>query len=274
MVISKNNQLGLQLWDHEMMREFLKDYENLCKRELKSIQDVRQYLKDESNGLHDKITNRLGYNPQLKGSEFYTIKHPNPYYYLIQPSVHYCAEMIKINDDFSCLIFKKIKDGEHIYLLGKSEYYRFLKFNNVIKASFWSREKHVAFEMGFDLEEDKYYYPSIAKQEFNRLLRLMIFIELGDIETTIIEKGKNNGKPKKDGKITNTSDSTVYVVDSSWNKLIIRTEGFAVRGHFRLQPCGEELKNRKLIWIDAFEKNGYVRKPKSEIIKEIAVKAH
>ncbi len=99
-------------------------------------------------------------------------------------------------------------------------------------------------------------------------MKIMIFIELGDIEIVEILKGRNNGKPKSNGKITNTSEYTVYVVDSSWNKLIIRTDGFAVMGHFRLQPCGINFSDRKLIWINAFEKHGYKRSPKAKILHD------
>ena len=39
----------------------------------------------------------------------------------------------------------------------------------------------------------------------------------------------------------------------------IRTESFKVTGHWRFQPCGVGMLERKLIWIDTFEKSGYVR---------------
>jgi hypothetical protein len=143
-----------------------------------------------------------------------------------------------------------------------------VKFNKAIRGCYWDREKHIAFEVGFDLELDKYFAPFAYEAEWLRVIKLMIFVELGDIEVEFIEKGRNNKKPKKEGKITNDSEYNVYVVDSSWNKLIIRTDGFAVRGHFRLQPCGEGMKDRKLIWIDAFEKHGYKRTPRAKIIHE------
>ena len=97
------------------------------------------------------------------------------------------------------------------------------------------------------------------------IMQLLSFVELSDIEVTLLNPMKNNGRHKRDGKITNNSPKTVYVVDSSWNKIVMRTDGFAVRGHFRLQPCGPGRMDRKLIWIDAFEKHGYKRKPTAEI---------
>lgn len=280
MKISANTQLGLMWLDRNAMLDFLahsKNFLNEIKNKVADIpndefEDKGQYnLKatqwNDGDTLFTEICKKLGYNPELKGSEFYTKKHPSPYYYLIQSSVELCADKIRISENFSCSIFSKIKDGQYFYLMGKDEFYTFVKFNGVIRASYWNRKREIAFEFGFHLEKDKYYFPDLEETEFNRLVKLMTFIELGDIEICALEKGRNNGKSKKDGKITNDSNYTVYVVDSSWNKLIIRTDGFAVMGHFRLQACGQDFSDRKLIWIDAFEKHGYARKPRSEIIK-------
>lgn len=48
--------------------------------------------------------------------------------------------------------------------------------------------------------------------------------------------------------------------DCTWYTTIIRTEGFSVRGHFRLQPCGKGKQDKKLIYIHEFQKHGYVRR--------------
>lgn len=276
MNISKSTQLGLMFWDRAIMLEYLEDASKTVDAEADFVGVSREvgvdgelkYPKNDGDILIKEISHALGYLPENKGSEFYTTQHPKPLMFLIQPSVDICAEMIKLGDNFSCNIFSKIKDGEYFYLLGKDEFFRFVKFNDVIRGLFWNRSTHSAFEIGFHLKRDQYYFPVTEKAQFNRLVRLMTFIELGDIETIILDKGKNNGKNKKDGKITNTSEFTVYVVDSSWNKLIIRTDGFAVKGHFRLQPCGVNFSERKLIWIGAFEKHGYKRQPRAKIIHE------
>jgi hypothetical protein len=51
-------------------------------------------------------------------------------------------------------------------------------------------------------------------------------------------------------------------LDSTWFTTIVRSEGFKVGGHFRMQPFGKNLSDRKLIWISPFDKNGYTRKAK------------
>lgn len=284
MVISKNSQLGLMLFDLQTMKEYLEDMKSAIEREktnnAAAISEITALLKENGDDYYlpktdtisgieawEQIRNRLGYNKENVGAEFYTKPHPNPFYYLIMPSVDKCAELIKIKTDFSCSVFNKVKEGEHVYLLGKNEMFRFVKFNGAIRGSYWDRANRIGFEIGLLLVENKYYSPSCYPEQFNRIVRLMTFIELGDTEVIYLEKGRNNGKTKKEGKITNTSDYNVYVVDSSWNKLIIRTDGFAVRGHFRLQPCGANMTDRKLIWIDAFEKHGYKRQPRAKILQ-------
>lgn len=258
MVISKNSQLGLMLWERNMMLEYLEDSKLAIEKEKeRAVANVDEAYEEygltgakdsvESVQMWNDICSKIGYDAGNKGAEFYTIPHPSPYQYLIMPSVETCAEMIRLKENFSCAMFSKIRDGEHVYLLGKDEFYRFVKFNGAIRGSYWNRQKRIAFETGFLFEADKYYFPHEYTAEFNRLVRLMTFIELGDTEVIMLESGRNNGKSKKAGKITNTSNFTVYVVDSSWNQLIIRTDGFAVRGHYRLQPCGTNLAERKLI---------------------------
>ena len=281
MVISRNSQLGLMLLDRNILAEYCVHAQNFLKDLSKEVaatpdsefeEDGRYNLKakqwNEGDELFKEIGERLAYKPELKGSEFYTIQNPNPYYYLILSGVEKCASKIRLKENFSCSIFNRVKDGEHVYLLGKDEVYRFVKHRGAIRSFYWDRGREIAFEFGMHLEKDKYYFPHTNEEEFNRLVRLMTFVEIGDTEIILLEKGKNNGKSKKDGKITNTSDNNVYVVDASWNQIIIRTDGFAVMGHYRLQPCGTGLADRKLIWIAAFEKHGYKRHPKAKILNQ------
>lgn len=60
-------------------------------------------------------------------------------------------------------------------------------------------------------------------------------------------------------KYVNQTDLNIEVINSSWFTTLVKSDAFKVRGHFRLQPCGPGLKDKKLIWISEFEKQGYVR---------------
>ena len=58
----------------------------------------------------------------------------------------------------------------------------------------------------------------------------------------------------------------VVVVDSTWNKTIIRVGEFGVSGHLRLQPFGKGRTNRKLIYVSDYMKKGYVRNAKKQVV--------
>jgi hypothetical protein len=90
--------------------------------------------------------------------------------------------------------------------------------------------------------------------------KVLIFLELTNPEILVVAPGKKHSQAPIG--YTNTAARSVFVVDSTWNKFIVRTEGFGVRGHFRVQPCGVRNEDLRLVWISAFEKKGYVRRPK------------
>jgi len=59
--------------------------------------------------------------------------------------------------------------------------------------------------------------------------------------------------------IKNETKKDIWFADSLWKTKISLVGDFKVKGHFRLQPVGEERKGRKLIFIDEFIKHGYNR---------------
>lgn len=189
-------------------------------------------------------------------------------YFFICDSVYKCAELIRIGENFTGRTIKDIKLGKYTYLLGKNQMVRFIVEIGGIWGFYYDDKNNIEFDFGIEMKNGRYFFDENHINEFSMIMRLLTFIELGDIEVLELAGGRNNGGKKDTDKITNTTKNTVYVVDSSWNKLIIRTDGFAVRGHFRLQPFGYNMADRKLIWIDAFEKNGYVRKPKAQILND------
>lgn len=95
---------------------------------------------------------------------------------------------------------------------------------------------------------------------FAFLVSFICFIKHVELETKII---KPESKEWHIGtKYLNETKSKIEVLDSTWFTTIVRSEGFNVRGHFRMQPCGQNLADRKLIWISDFEKTGYTRTAK------------
>ena len=112
------------------------------------------------------------------------------------------------------------------------------------------------------------YYGSKAAEEngctpisvIGDILSLVLFLKYCDLETKIIKSGKK--ELHVGTKYINETKSNVEILDSTWFTTIVKSDGFKVRGHFRFQPCGEGLVNKKLIWISDFEKTGYTRTAK------------
>lgn len=97
-----------------------------------------------------------------------------------------------------------------------------------------------------------------SKETIYQFLKLLIFTELSEIETTILNPNQSIGT-RREGKYKNDTNNKIVIVDSAWNKNIIITKEFLVSGHFRLQPKGVNLSERELIWIDTYKKQGYKR---------------
>jgi hypothetical protein len=90
---------------------------------------------------------------------------------------------------------------------------------------------------------------------FTEFLKLLIFTEYSELQEITMMPNQSFGT-RKQGKYVNETDKKFIIVDSAWNKIIIRTDKFGVSGHLRLQPIKDGLK---LIYIKEYFKNGYVR---------------
>lgn len=305
MIISKSSQLGLRFEDDPVKVLFLKlmlnqienakstavrDLEvlNSWIKEAKELPDTKESIsefierkKEEGDNyvinynvdekkefeIKTKITALVqkATNTELDFIQCIVQQNESSKYFFICDSVYYAAKLIKINEGFTSRTVKDIALGHYTYLMGKHRMLRFAVVIGAIKGFYYDDSDNVAFEWGLDIETGEYYAPKEQSQLFSMIMQVLTFIELGDIEVVELKPGKNNGKPKKSGKVANANKNTVFVVDSTWNQIIIRTDGFAVRGHFRLQPCGVGFIDRRLKWIDAFEKHGYTRRPRAEI---------
>lgn len=85
----------------------------------------------------------------------------------------------------------------------------------------------------------------------------MLFKKYAPVETKFIPAHK---KVKDfNCKYVNDTNFDISYMDSTWFTNLVKSDAFKVRGHFRLQPCGQGFKDKKLIWINDFEKQGYTR---------------
>lgn len=94
---------------------------------------------------------------------------------------------------------------------------------------------------------------------YSQLAKIIIFRMFktyAEVETKIIPP---NIKVKGiDCKYVNDTKFKLTYLDSKWFTNLIKSDGFNVRGHFRLQPKKKDGEwTRELIWISEFEKTGY-----------------
>lgn len=92
------------------------------------------------------------------------------------------------------------------------------------------------------------------------IFAMILFMRYCEVETKEI-KAESKGY-HVNCKYVNETKQKIEVLDSTWFTTIIRSGAFKVGGHFRMQPYGKNLSQRKLIWIAPFEKEGYTRKAK------------
>lgn len=93
---------------------------------------------------------------------------------------------------------------------------------------------------------------------------LFCFMFLTENDEIIVAPGTKHGSKKYPDNLLNCSRFPITIVNSRWNTTSIRNEGFDVSGHFRLQPCGENFSKTKIIFIEPFKKEGYVRRAQKE----------
>lgn len=95
---------------------------------------------------------------------------------------------------------------------------------------------------------------------FAFLVTFLCFIKHVDLETKIVNAGRRDHHVGT--KYVNETKHNIEILDSTWFTTIVRSEGFDVEGHFRMQPYGPNNSKRRLQWISPFEKKGYTRTAK------------
>lgn len=128
--------------------------------------------------------------------------------------------------------------------------------------------------MGFQTNDkrfnpDNQTFDDAKAQLIQQILLYHLFKKYAKIETKIINK-KSRIKHPDGEKDINETDFDLNYVDCTWFTNIFRSEGFKVRGHFRLQPKKNEAGEwtKELIYINEFQKHGYTRKAKMLLNQE------
>lgn len=101
-----------------------------------------------------------------------------------------------------------------------------------------------------------------VKEIEESVYKFLCFFYLSENQEELIQPKKVYGT-RKSGKVLNDFNFPITVVNSKWNITSIRTDGFSVRGHFAVRWTGEGRNIARIVLIEPFEKDGYVRKAKN-----------
>lgn len=96
------------------------------------------------------------------------------------------------------------------------------------------------------------------------IISFILFLKYVEVETKFVEAGRKVHHAGE--KYKNDTNQKVEIIDSLWFTTVIRSAGFMVGdetgGFFRLQPYGKGNSERRLVWIQPYEKHGYTRRAK------------
>jgi hypothetical protein len=248
MKIGKENQLGLLFRETPLLRQSI----------------IKKQMSPDSmpfNFTQEYFLKRLKLVENITESDRFTD-------YYITNTVKDIASSIKITEDFDYRLLSTIPAQHSTYLLGESRFVRFYIADDniyIIYVEFNRSTSWLNYEMfRIDTVAGVIHGASDRCIDLAReLTQFLVFVNLSEVDTVFLPPNRKVGTRQNGYK--NSSAYRVTVVDSSWNKFVVRTEGFGVSGHLRLQAHGKNFGLRKLIWIDSYDKQGYKRNPKKKI---------
>jgi hypothetical protein len=191
--------------------------------------------------------------------------------YFITKTVQEGADLIKFDlDKVDLRMFKVLPNMQCLYIPNKDEMFRFEKNDHRINVLYYHRE-HLGLmdDIKYDsysviLEDEEIMLGMLPGQDKDaavRLLKLILFIEVGEISFTHCRAhgGKVVFGKGGDDKLKNESGVDVTVVNSNWNRMVIVQGGYGVRGHFKMIWCGEGRKKLERRWWSAHSRGTHVR---------------
>ncbi len=194
--------------------------------------------------------------------------------YYVTDSVLEKLELLKItkkSEHYDWTVFHEVKDCKKTFIFPNNQCLRMWISGDTImfchlmfKFHKGSKNEGVSNWVMFYLNRitgelcDHFKHQDVTSiEEF--IYKLLCFVFLSDNEEILVEPGRKYGT-KKQGKVINELTIPLTVINSRWNVTTIRTDSFGVRGHFALRRVGEGRVNTRMVFIQPFEKKGYVRR--------------
>ena len=96
-----------------------------------------------------------------------------------------------------------------------------------------------------------------------------LFCHFAEVKTRYVarEGSREAKKLPADGEVS-SCQLPLRRMYADYYTTIIRSEGFGVKGHFRMQACGRNHREHRLVYIKPFEKKGYTRRAKKEFAEK------
>ena len=218
--------------------------------------------------------NSTGAENERASSEVFELLAPRNIrnYLMSAPSVAISQKISVGEEKFDGRMFGGLPTGKKItILINERLFYRYLITPNAILCVWVTTEPimHEGVERAymkyttFKIHTDSGYlsYPVEKPFEvelFKNFIQYLMFLEFSELETVVLKPNSKIGT-RKDGRYFNESREDIVIVDSTWNKIMVKTGEFGVSGHLRFQPSGEGRTQRKLIYIREYTKSGYTR---------------
>lgn len=217
--------------------------------------------------------------PEILGmfeATYYLVNTLHQRTYYITTTVFDKLDMLKVSRENNLLdwtvFMGKIKEGKTTYILPDNRVIRMRAYGNKLGFCIISANKvvdgiaHTEFStfhvnrLDNELSSNWKTTPQIIENEL-LIYKLLCFLYLSENTEQVVAPGGKQGT-RKSGKIINSLPFPIITVTSNWNIASIRTEGFDVSGHFRLQPTKA---GTKMIFIEPFRKHGYTRTAKPQL---------
>ena len=202
--------------------------------------------------------------------------------YYVTETVMDKLDLLKVNkkqtdkgEHYDWTVFKDLPDCKKTFIMPDNRLLRifitqeaicfcYITFKKDPNNKHYGRIHWVLFYVSRDTGEqcDHFQHQDVQSIE-TFVYKLLCFVFLSENEEIVIKPGAKVGT-RKQGKIINPfSDIPLTVINSRWNITTIRDEQFTVSGHFAIRWTSEGRKIAKMVWINPFIKEGYVRKAKN-----------
>ncbi len=187
--------------------------------------------------------------------------------YVIRKTVQEICSKINIKEEKKFDYLQKVKQGNTMLVLDENRFIKYFRNGNHIVAAYFEKSPISNLYAMFNFDLDEGYENSdlddMSARGKKLFMQLIMFLEFAPFETVLLKPSQKNGT-RNAGKVINDTPQNLIIVDSAWNKVIVRTEGFTVSGEsgigfLALRACGAGRFDRKFVWIEPYEKKGYVR---------------